>query len=311
MEGAGDGRVSAFLQAYNYVPVPDLTAEATVERTDGDIYGILSDGILVMPSFKNLLSAEDRWLLVDYVRELQDASLGPAFPRNVPMPYDTQYARHVPAPGETVGPPSARSVRPEPVEGSRERNCMAWGARGGEARDNISAVGSSDPCFGRGGPRAVRLHHRRLAAAGGRAARAGRGTVPHLPNLPRRDHRPLAGAACQGHAGHRPGADRRGPQRRGDPAVLRRPVRERVLASPPREGFHWLVWTAPPVGIALGLLALFWVTQAMARRPPEPQDDAESDDDLSPYLEQVDLELSAEGGSPSAGAGRTDGEEIG
>ena len=71
MEGAGDGRVSAFLQAYNYVPVPDLTAEATVERTDGDIYGILSDGILVMPPFKNLLSAEDRWLLVDYVRELQ------------------------------------------------------------------------------------------------------------------------------------------------------------------------------------------------------------------------------------------------
>ena len=71
MEGAGDGRVSAFLQAYNYVPVPDLTAEATVERTDGDIYGILSDGILVMPSFKNLLAAEDRWLLVDYVRELQ------------------------------------------------------------------------------------------------------------------------------------------------------------------------------------------------------------------------------------------------
>ena len=44
---------------------------------------------------------------------------------------------------------------------------------------------------------------------------------------------------------------------------------ERVLASPPREGFHWLVWVAPPVGIALGLLALFWVTQAMGRRPTE------------------------------------------
>ena len=71
MQGAGDGRVSAFLQAYSYVPVPDLSAEATVEKTDGDIYGILSDGVLVMPSFKNLLSAEDRWLLVDYVRELQ------------------------------------------------------------------------------------------------------------------------------------------------------------------------------------------------------------------------------------------------
>ena len=71
MAGAGDGRVNDFLQAYNYVPVPDLSGEATVEKTDGDIYGILTDGVLVMPPFKNLLSPEDRWLLVDYVRELQ------------------------------------------------------------------------------------------------------------------------------------------------------------------------------------------------------------------------------------------------
>ena len=71
MEGAGDGRVSAYLQAYSYVPVPDLTAEATVEKSDGDLYGILTNGVLVMPAFKNLLSPEDRWLLVDYVRELQ------------------------------------------------------------------------------------------------------------------------------------------------------------------------------------------------------------------------------------------------
>ena len=53
------------------MPVPDLTAEATVEKSDGDIYGILTNGVLVMPTFKNLLSAEDRWLLVDYVRDLQ------------------------------------------------------------------------------------------------------------------------------------------------------------------------------------------------------------------------------------------------
>lgn len=71
MEGAGDGRVNAFLTAYNYVPVPDLSDDATVEKTDGDIYGIVTDGVLVMPAFKNLLSVEDRWLLVDYVRELQ------------------------------------------------------------------------------------------------------------------------------------------------------------------------------------------------------------------------------------------------
>ena len=84
----------------------------------------------------------------------------------------------------------------------------------------------------------------------------------------------------------------------------------RVLASPPREGFHWLVWAAPPVGVLLGLLALFWVTRAMGRRQPGPQDDAQADDDLSPYLEQVDLELSGEGAAPWTDSGGTRGEET-
>ena len=68
---------------------------------------------------------------------------------------------------------------------------------------------------------------------------------------------------------------------------------ERVLAAPPREGFHWLVWAAPPVGVVLALLTLFWVTQAMGRRPPEPPlAEGDADADLAPYLRQVDRELS-------------------
>ena len=73
---------------------------------------------------------------------------------------------------------------------------------------------------------------------------------------------------------------------------------ERVLAAPPREGFHWLVWAVPPTGIALGLLALFWVTQLMGRRPPEPQPAerlAGGEGDLAPYLQQVDRELAGDG----------------
>ena len=71
---------------------------------------------------------------------------------------------------------------------------------------------------------------------------------------------------------------------------------ERVLAAPPREGFHWLVWAAPPVGVVLALLTLFWVTQAMGRRPPEPPlAEGDTDADLAPYLRQVDRELSASG----------------
>ena len=70
-EGLGDGRVSAFLLAYDYMAAPNLTAESTAAKSDGDVYGILTNGINVMPTFKNLLSPSDRWLLVDYIRELQ------------------------------------------------------------------------------------------------------------------------------------------------------------------------------------------------------------------------------------------------
>ena len=70
-EGLGDGRVSAFLVAYGYISVPNLTADGVVAKSDGDVYGILTNGINVMPTFKNLLSPSDRWLLVDYIRELQ------------------------------------------------------------------------------------------------------------------------------------------------------------------------------------------------------------------------------------------------
>ena len=91
---------------------------------------------------------------------------------------------------------------------------------------------------------------------------------------------------------------------------------ERVLAAPPREGFHWLVWGLPPAGVALGLLALFQVTRLMARRPPEPppaegvaSGDAAygADGDLAPYLQQVDRELSEEEAPrPSTSSGRTE-----
>ena len=90
---------------------------------------------------------------------------------------------------------------------------------------------------------------------------------------------------------------------------------ERVLAAPPREGFHWLVWGLPPAGIALGLLALFWVTQLMGRRPPDPQPAAADgpDADLAPYLQQVDRELANDAVRPepptrhSRGGGNPEG----
>lgn len=82
---------------------------------------------------------------------------------------------------------------------------------------------------------------------------------------------------------------------------------ERVLAAPPREGFHWLVWGLPPAGIAAGLLALFLVTQLMrAPQGPRPAGDsggegeAGGEGELAPYLQQVDRELAEQTGPQSS-----------
>ena len=47
---------------------PDLYSALTQELTDGELFYIISTGRLVMPSFKNILSEEDRWKLVSYIR---------------------------------------------------------------------------------------------------------------------------------------------------------------------------------------------------------------------------------------------------
>ena len=78
-EGRGDGAVLlTMMDTYKYevkVP-PDLT---TVPFSDGVIFAIISDrdivfsGIpgMVMPQFRRLLTAEERWMLVNYIRSLQ------------------------------------------------------------------------------------------------------------------------------------------------------------------------------------------------------------------------------------------------
>ncbi|NVO03578.1 MAG: c-type cytochrome [Bacteroidetes bacterium] len=47
---------------------PDLYSSLTQELTDGELFYIISVGRLVMPAFKDILSEEDRWKLISYVR---------------------------------------------------------------------------------------------------------------------------------------------------------------------------------------------------------------------------------------------------
>ncbi len=80
---------------------------------------------------------------------------------------------------------------------------------------------------------------------------------------------------------------------------------ESVLAAPRKEGFSLMVWVVPPLGMAGGLVALYFVVRAMSRRPEQrraavTEGDAASDDPgLAPYLEMVDREM----GDATSGAG--------
>lgn len=47
---------------------PDLSSTGTQSLTDGELFYILSTGRMVMPSFQNSLSEEERWKVISYIR---------------------------------------------------------------------------------------------------------------------------------------------------------------------------------------------------------------------------------------------------
>ena len=63
---AGDGPVAA-----QFMPPPDLLAQATRDRADGFLYMYMRHGGVVMPSYGNALTARDAWDLVNYLRAQQ------------------------------------------------------------------------------------------------------------------------------------------------------------------------------------------------------------------------------------------------
>ena len=64
--GKGDGLVGAKLLLKPY----DLTAEQTKGRTDGFIWGYMTFGGAIMPSYANDLSPLERWQVVNYMRKV-------------------------------------------------------------------------------------------------------------------------------------------------------------------------------------------------------------------------------------------------
>jgi len=64
--GHGDGTVVA-----KFVPPPDLTADASKQRSDGYIYAMIKQGRGIMPKYGDKVRGVDRWNVVNYVRKLQ------------------------------------------------------------------------------------------------------------------------------------------------------------------------------------------------------------------------------------------------
>lgn len=64
--GKGDGLVGAKMLLKPY----DLTAEQTAGRTDGFIWGYMTFGGAIMPTYANDLSPTERWQVVSYIRKV-------------------------------------------------------------------------------------------------------------------------------------------------------------------------------------------------------------------------------------------------
>jgi mono/diheme cytochrome c family protein len=65
-EGHGDGR-----RAKDLEPSPeDLTAPAIAGQSDGALFWKISEGRKPMPTFEKLISEDDRWNVVNYLRTL-------------------------------------------------------------------------------------------------------------------------------------------------------------------------------------------------------------------------------------------------
>ena len=74
LAGRGDGPVARRASErgeVNWVAPTDLTTETVAARPNGELYGIVRDGIRNMPAYAAQIPTDDRWAIVAYVRALQ------------------------------------------------------------------------------------------------------------------------------------------------------------------------------------------------------------------------------------------------
>lgn len=72
-QGKGDGPIVK--EGLGFYPV-NLSAPGVVQRTDGYIYAYIRyGGKVMMPSYRESISEEDAWHIVNYVRKLQQRTI--------------------------------------------------------------------------------------------------------------------------------------------------------------------------------------------------------------------------------------------
>jgi len=68
--GTGNGPVAHLLKD----PPKNLATGQSKDLSDGYIYGVIRNGILLMPSYADAMSSSERWQVVLFVRALQQGA---------------------------------------------------------------------------------------------------------------------------------------------------------------------------------------------------------------------------------------------
>lgn len=69
-QGHGNSYIASLFGQARVTPPVDFASQRVKARRPGEIYWFLSNGLGNMPAFGKLLTSEERWLLVHYVRSV-------------------------------------------------------------------------------------------------------------------------------------------------------------------------------------------------------------------------------------------------
>jgi mono/diheme cytochrome c family protein len=67
----GQSEVASRFSAAGAIPPPDFRSPRVTGRTDGQLYWLVTNGIGNMPPFGDLLTDEQRWMVVQFIRNPQ------------------------------------------------------------------------------------------------------------------------------------------------------------------------------------------------------------------------------------------------